>query len=121
MVDFSLEHLLGSYCDEFRYNTLADTDLYRWHDSDDLELMQYTGLKDCKGQEIYEGDIVRSYHAIVSEATIFQVYWNIDEWDMKNDRGVEYDRGYYENGSISWGELEVIGNIYEHPELLEGE
>ena len=71
------------------------------------ELMQYTGLKDKNGTEIYEGDIVD----VVNGITV-----------------VTYDDGCFRaklNGSnyrlSGWKSVEVIGNIYENPELLDGE
>ena len=76
-----------------------------------IEVMQYTGLKDKHGFEIYEGDIVRYFR---NELAVI-VY---------RDGGVDIR-------SLSWGdceplqrrlgEIEVIGNTYENPELLEVE
>lgn len=67
----------------------------------DLELMQYTGLKDKNGVEIYEGDILGRAHQVV--------YFDDGKFCMM--------------GGEEWGwidtSLEVIGNIYENPELLE--
>lgn len=73
-------------------------------------LMQYTGLKDKNGVEIYEGDIValsEEYDEDRSYAIEWQIngYW-LDGWD-----GNEY--GFPDEDT-----LEVIGNVYENPELL---
>ena len=72
-------------------------------DFDFVELMQFTGLKDKNGKEIYEGDIVKYYNASVKSV----------EW---------YQGGFYLSGvshnPIDENDVEVIGNIYENPELL---
>ena len=90
-----------------------NVDCYEHTDFKDIELMQYTGLKDKNNKEIYEGDIVklRTNHGI-------GVVKNYDEWGAFV---VEYIKprplavlgtNYYKE------DIEVIGNIYENPELL---
>jgi len=80
----------------------------------DVELMQYTGLKDKKGVEIYEGDIVArstegSYpYEVVYCLSDTQAGWKKQRNENLTDIGLDH-----------YG-LEVIGNIYESPELLEG-
>ena len=71
----------------------------------DIILMQYTGLKDKNGKEIYEGDIVSLY--------------------FRGENGVVTIRNFIEDtshlsGKLGYGdtECEVIGNIHENPELL---
>lgn len=74
-------------------------------------LMQYTGLKDKNGKEIYEGDIVI-------------VDWNDSRYKPHN-REVKWDNKnlcwVIEGGclTIDYIHFEIIGNIYENPELLE--
>jgi uncharacterized phage protein (TIGR01671 family) len=94
-----------------------------YFDIEDMILMQYTGLKDKNGKEIYEGDIVK--HNGFYEGDCYynagcgQVLWD-DE-----------DTGFYltakDTSFINLFDLtrnldgEIIGNIYENPELLEVE
>lgn len=77
--------------------------------SDPIIYMQYTGLKDSKGVEIYEGDIL-SY----LEAPLYwEVIWhnNLCCFRLENTR-------YCEEAHLYGGTPEVVGNIYENPELL---
>jgi len=81
---------------------------------DDIELMQYTGLKDKNGKEIYEGDILK----IKPNNSIAEVGWDEDGY-----YGVMIDGRCYAFGAgtdIKVRTSEVIGNIYENPELLGG-
>lgn len=79
---------------------------------DELEVMQYTGLKDKNGREIYEGDIV-SYPGIGrsedQEPDLLVVKW------LEND-GCFIFGGVRTDYAIRYGE--VVGNIYENPELI---
>ena len=85
----------------------------------DLPILQYTGLKDKNGKEIYEGDIVNLIpDGYVKElATV--------EWDYDNASWVYCRISSLEivHGSkvyVKWKPVEVIGNIYENTELLKG-
>ena len=81
-------------------------------------LMQYTGLKDKNGVEIYEGDIVETVYN--GEVFAGVVVYDLSEVDFKVTDGKEkYGRNFqYLAGN---DENEVIGNRYENPGLLKEE
>jgi len=73
-------------------------------------VMQFTGLLDKNGKEIYEGDIVREFWNGNPDPCCVQVV----EWDDNESSGPRVVGFYLQDGD----EYEVIGNIYENPELL---
>ena len=94
-----------------------------WIVNNDIHLMQSTGLKDKNGKEIFEGDIVKRYKSPSFNA----------EWDYRIEivikekasllLGRSFDKNFwtrpFETPFTKSVLLEVIGNIYENPELLE--
>lgn len=81
--------------------------------AEDLELMQSTGLVDKNGKEIFEGDIVKMSKDVYSEPTYYEVV---------RHRGGAYRLESKQHGCELWlrhTDCEVVGNIYENPELLE--
>ena len=91
--------------DTMEYSKLMpDFGFWKWVAySSTTKIMQFTGLSDKNGKEIYEGDIL---------------YGNVDENDT-----VVYEENKFilqplGDDSIFWEKSEVIGNIYENKELL---
>ena len=83
------------------------------------ELMQYTGLKDKNGKEVYEGDIVETN----IQDGIYEVSYGEEIFDGAYRYTGIILKGCSEfcTGQKEFSEfVEVIGNIYENPELLEG-
>ena len=78
----------------------------------DLEVMQFTGLQDKNGKEIYEGDIVTTG---TDKAMI--VGWSERHASFVIERD-GWMFGHYFGEAFESNECEVIGNIYENPELL---
>ena len=78
---------------------------------DEETIGQYTGLKDKNGKEIFEGDIV---YIIPEDET------GVIEWDNERVRYIViYDNIITDFDNWYGKDLEVIGNIYDNPELLE--
>jgi len=93
--------------------------------ANDVELMQYTGLKDRNGKEIFEGDIVAfedsdggyEYPDVVVNTGIVE-YGELGFY-FTNRVAAEMDDFYIKDGRCD--DVEVIGNIHDNPELMEVE
>ena len=92
-------------------NEIIDAYLLRTTFLEDIELMQYTGIKDKNDVEIYEGDIIICKYG---PEIMMEVKW-VDEGfrTLGKYNGDNYV-GYVKNSA------EVIGNIYENFELVKG-
>ena len=118
---FSDRSPVMSYSDEFPKT-----------DARDVILMEYTGLKDSNGEEIFEGDIVKFQGDLLRRIVVV-------EWlsEIKYSTGTEYQCAYFGWMGMYYGKIlnqgenfarlidsdnykrfEVIGNVYENPELI---
>jgi phage protein len=82
---------------------------------EETPIMQYTGLKDMWGKEIYEGDILfesfgEKYYKVVFENGSFRAEFEGD-----------FEEHSFDLIDVVAQSCEVVGNIYENPELMEDE
>ncbi len=102
-------------------------------DEEEFKVMQYTGLKDKNGIEIYEGDILETTSELLTNlgktrtgrfhTSYSKVIWKDDGWgyEVVENNGIGLVKGYQNKGLMNQPRYsKVIGNIYENPELLEG-
>ncbi len=82
-----------------------------WNDAKECVLMQYTGLKDKNGKEIYEGDIIR----VGNGQLIEEIKWIQEKQWMTGECPFS---GFVNHDAIYKKGVEIIGNIYENPTLL---
>ena len=91
--------------------TVYDTPHLELERNDDLIAMQYTGLKDKNGVEVYFNDIVEDEYG--------HRYEVVFEGDCLRCNGIRRTRGGHKPKNRWFGiDLEIIGNRYENPELL---
>lgn len=86
-------------------------EIVEWQNADQTILMQYTGLKDKNGVEIYEDDIIQTVSDDGSRFSKFIVKWNVNTASFRmiryqDDSGFKIDTIVLQN-------KEVIGNIHE--------
>ena len=100
-----------------------------WRMFHEIELMQSTGLKDKSGVEIYEGDILKTFSNINKYTDSFakDIEPKFEYTTVVRD-GACFKTTYEKRASYVLNEnsgsmvehMEVIGNIYENPELIGG-
>ena len=126
--DKTQDHMIAS--DELIFHEYTDVEDHFC--DEDLDFMQYTGLKDKNGKEIYSGDIL-DLHSTVNGVNLFEVYYSESQarfsikyyTNRMPKRSLEYEYSVSDffkpcefSGEVDY---EVIGNIYEHKHLLESE
>lgn len=91
-------------CVRSKWFETSDPTHATWRKLEEVELMQYTGLKNKNGKEIYEGDVVRIRNSVIG-----QIGWDYFAWQIIGGGMLN---------AFDSDDLEVIGNIYENSELL---
>lgn len=110
MISFVRKEIIGKLSDGSTSVPLKFEDK---RNGEDVILMQSTGLHDKNGKKIFEGDIVKMAKDVYSDPTYYEVI---------RHRGGAYRLESNQHGCELWlrhTNCEVIGNVYENPEMLE--
>ena len=120
MISFVRKEIIGKFSDGFTSVPLKFEDD---RNGEDVVLMQSTGLFDKKGVEIFEGDVISTYtdNLVIKRDNLLGFYVEYAEVDEKRNYFAEtVDIEYLDLFAKDFGvAVEIIGNIYENPELLE--
>lgn len=88
-------------------------------DKTDWPLMQFTGLKDREGKDIWEGDICRNFWVEkYGKAPIYEVIFEKGAFGFKAKNGDRINRKHHSLEITKIDNWEVLGNIYQNPELM---
>ena len=114
--DFKVRQVLGMSFEHGTISVKLNDEEYLQEDARRFEPMQYTGLKDINGIEIYAEDIVREipekgYEHLVMNGNLGVVKLNSGSCTIINAKDGRTHFFFYTK-------QEVLGNIHEHPELL---
>ena len=111
MISFVRKEIIGKFSDG---STSVPLKFEDERNGEDVILMQSTGLKDKNGKEVFVGDIIKCTRGCLHEVYIEKEYGGTYIGGMP----AVYLKGLREG--YAWTEHEeIIGNIYENPELLE--
>lgn len=97
-----------------------DKEHYRIYSFDDVILMQSTGMVDKNGVEIFEVDIVDAYDYYENLGRKYKTtrFTGVITYE-ENSFYLKDGEGFFNNRWVNAEEIEIIGNIYENPDLLE--
>lgn len=106
-----VEGFYVNYRNVIHYILVREEGIFVWREVDKNTICQYTGLTDKNGNKIWENDVVfyKEIYAIGKVVFMEDTFVFFDKYDGKQ----------YINGM--WDKFEVIGNIFDNPEFLEGE
>jgi signal peptidase I len=111
-VDWGFNEMINDYC------FLGDDFNFFGHDRTNnnykvIAVMQFTGMKDCDGLDIYEGDII----IFKGHEEKYKVTFEYNSYYFRFENRLFYISDYDYEGKT----VKVIGNIYQNPELLTNE
>lgn len=111
------KEMIDPYCELREHNHFWGEDMTNTHHVSPVAVMQYTGLKDKHSKEIYEGDVlfVDDNYARFGWAAAMrgEVIFDKGKFMLTDNSGARF---FFEDNEIDY--MEVIGNIYENPNLL---
>lgn len=109
---YTFEEIEGGY-----FNVKVDKGWLSFVEKEDLKIMQCTGLKDKHGKLIYEGDVVykKGSKNWKNEKLLSKVIWSSNSAAFM----ISDENGLHQMPTNS-NNIEILGNIYETPELIGG-